>query len=350
MKFLGFTALILLLTYPIYSQESANKTSNYIEEELCFVNRGDTLYGKLVVPKTIRNKAPVIVFVHGSGPEDYSSSDNYRYLWEEFTKAGFACFSWDRPGVGLSQGNWFDISIDERANEVINAIKMLKLNSKVDTLNIGLWGISQAGWVIPKVACVISPAFVISVSAPVTTAFDQEIYRLRSELSKDGFSTNAIDSAINYTAAVRKAVLDGKEFAAFDSIQQLINEHKWSSYVLTGGKELYQYLNVILKDDHVPDLGCLKCPILSIWGENDLLVPPNSSADKYNEVMRNMGNIKARIEIIPDADHTLTYNTTGRRQETIERRNNYRDQPELIFARGYVELMVNWLKALNISD
>lgn len=350
MRNLVLSIILLCLTFSFYGKGNTIKGKNYIEEELYFINSNDTLYGKLIYPKKIKNKVPVILFVHGSGPEDYCSSDNYRYLWEKFTKAGFACFSWDRPGVGSSQGNWFEVSIDKRANEVINAINMLKRNTKVDTTKIGLWGISQAGWVIPKVARDISLAFIINVSSPVTTAFDQEIYRLRSELREDGYPTTAIDSAISYTTSIRKVILEGKNYSSFDSIQQQIKKQNWSSYTISGGKEVYQYLKVIFMDDQAPDLSSLSCPILSIWGENDLLVDPHSSSSIYKEEMKNIGNNYVKIAIIKNADHTLTHNYTGRRQETIERRNKYVNNPKKIFAKGYVALMVNWLKGLKFYD
>ncbi len=82
----------------------AREGTNYAEQDLNFMSQGNQLSGKLIVPKGHKGKLPVIIFVHGSGPEDYSSSDNYRYLWEEFTRIGFACYAWDRPGVGQSQG------------------------------------------------------------------------------------------------------------------------------------------------------------------------------------------------------------------------------------------------------
>jgi pimeloyl-ACP methyl ester carboxylesterase len=339
----------LFLTGSVFSQEKAEKSENYKEEEVHFHNAQDTIYGKLILPKKSDVKFPVVVFVHGSGPEDYSSSNNYRYLWEKFTEAGYACFSWDRPGVGHSQGNWFEKSIDNRTAEVFDAVQKLKQHPKINPEKIGFWGISQAGWVIPKVAEVISPAFVISVSGPVTTAFDQEVYRLRSELAMDAYSTKSIDSAIAYTKAVRNLILEDKPFAAFDSVQLVAKQHSWSSYIISGGEEIYQYLSVILKDDHFPDLSVLNCPLLAIWGENDLLVPPHSSADQYKRVMEEIGNKKAKIIVLPNADHTLTYNHSGKRTETIERREKYKDEPEKIFAPGYLEVMISWLKELNLT-
>lgn len=342
--------LFLCLTMMLSAQKSSIEWENYTEDELCFINSRDTLFGKLVLPKKARSTYPVVVFVHGSGPEDYSSSDLYRPLWERFTKAGFACFSWDRPGVGRSQGNWFEKSISDRVSEVENAVNRLKQHPKVDLANIGFWGLSQAGWILPKVAETIHPVFVISVSGAVTTAFDQEVHRLRTELGSNGYSTAAIDSATAYISTVKRLALEDKPFAEFDKVQQEIKGYRWSSHAIMGGEPIYQYLKVIIKGDSAPDLTSLTCPVLAIWGENDLLVPPRPSAEHYTKVMEEIGNMKAKVAIIPNADHTLTYNISGKRKETLERREAYRDEPEKIFAPGYLDLMVGWLESLKLAS
>lgn len=341
------TALLVAISNLSIGQTEKESIRNYLEEDIFFINSKDTIHGKLILPRKTPGKFPVVVFIHGSGPEDYSSSNLYRPLWEKFTKAGFACFSWDKPGIGLSQGNWFEQSIGDRASEVIAAHHRLQQHPKIDPTAIGLWGISQAGWVIPKVAEAINPAFIITVSGPVTTAFDQEVYRLGSEMAADGFSRDAIDSAIAYTREVKGLILTNSPFSYFDALQKDIKPHAWSSHVISGDEAIYKYLGVIMAHDHIPNLSSLTCPVLAIWGENDLLVPPGPSAQAYTQTMEQIGNKHAKMVIVPNADHTLTYNKTGRREETMERREKYKDKPEEIFAPGYLKLMSKWLKSLE---
>lgn len=347
MKIFITIALLVAVGNLAIGQKQVPTSRNYSEENIFFLNSKDTIHGKLIFPKHTLGKLPVVVFVHGSGPEDYSSSNLYRPLWEKFIKAGFACFSWDKPGIGSSQGNWFEQSIDNRASEVIAASKKLEQHPRINSAKIGLWGISQAGWVIPKVAETLSPAFIITVSSPVTSAFDQEIYRISSELKAEGLSKQAIDSAITYTKRVKSLVVEDQPFAAFDTLQNNAKHYDWYPYVISGGKEIFQYLHVIIENDQTPNLNAITCPILAIWGENDLLVPPRSSAKKYKEVMKQLGNKQANIVIVPHADHTLAYNKTGRREETVERREKYNNSPDKIFAPGYLKLLADWLKGLE---
>jgi uncharacterized protein len=287
---------------------------------------------------------PVIVFVHGSGPEDYSSSDNYRYLWEEFTKIGFACFSWDRPGVGQSQGKWYELSVEDRANEVISAVNKLKTLDIIDNSKIGFWGISQAGWVIPEVAEKSMPAFVVTVSSPVSTAFDQELYRVASEMKAEGFAKSDIKKAILYNRKLLKLIQENKPYESFLALQKETENAIWANNVIRGEEMVYNYLSIVFKKDNVPDLTHFNCPILAIWGENDLVVPPKKSFEKYKKELK--GNRNSVLKIIPNADHTLTLNITGKRSETIARREQYKNNPKEIFATGYISLMSDWLKGL----
>ncbi|MBS0026946.1 alpha/beta hydrolase family protein [Chitinophaga sp. 22321] len=351
--FLGKTPFLLLMIVlgfaglnPLYAQHPA---ASYKEQQLNFTDNGNEIFGKLIMPEGYTRKLPVIVFVHGSGPEDYSSSDNYRYLWEAFTKMGFACYSWDRPGVGQSQGKWYTLSVAGRAHEVISAVNKLKALEIIDSSKIGYWGISQAGWVIPLAAKAMKPAFVITVSSPVTTAFEQELYRVRSQMRAEGFSRADIDKAVCYNEKLRKMIAANEPYEEFALLQKEINGEKWGDNVITGEEVVYNYLSIVFKEDSPPDLESLRCPVLAIWGENDLVVPPKTSAAVYEKELKRIGNRHVLIKIIREADHTLTHNLTGKPSETDKRREDYKHNPKEIFAPGYISLMTGWLKGLGLK-
>jgi uncharacterized protein len=336
-------ALVLLNPNLLLAQSSISK---YHEQNLNFKSNGNEVFGRLITPIVKEGKLPVIVFIHGSGPEDYSSSDNYRYLWEEFTKIGFACYAWNRPGVGQSQGKWYELSVEDRANEVIDAVNELKKLDIIDSSKIGFWGISQAGWIIPKVAKKMKPAFVITVSSPVTTAFNQELYRVKSEMKVGGFSKKDIQKAILYNRKLLKLIKKDKPYKWFSALQKETESEKWADNVIRGDEIVYSYLRIVFKKDSPPNLTHLNCPILAIWGEKDLVVPPKKGFETYKKSLVLIGNQNFMLKIIPNADHTLTLNRTGKRSETIKRREQYVTNPKEIFATGYVSLMSNWLKTL----
>lgn len=326
------------------------QSSSYKEQTVNFFYKGHEIHGRLIRPDIAGKKLPLIIFVHGSGPEDYSSSDNYRYLWEMFTSIGFACYSWDRPGVGDSEGKWYEASIDDRAEEVIEATKALKVIDGIDSSRMGYWGISQAGWVIPKVAARLKPAFVITVSSPVTSAFDQELYRVRSEMHAADFSERDVREAIAYCAGFLELIQEGKPYVDFAALQEATASASWADYVIRGDEVVYAYLTKVLTHDDPPDLTTLQCPTLAIWGANDLMVPPDLGAATYTKVLKQGNNKEVLIKIIPDADHTLTYNVNGTAAATIKRRQDFKENQKEVFAPGYIDMMLEWLRHLSFSE
>ena len=126
---------------------------------------GNVLQAVLAMPERRKRPVGLVVFVHGDGPTDATHDTFYRPLWEAFARAGYASLSWSKPGVDGAPGDWLAQTMDDRAGEVQAAIAWARRRADIDPRRIGLWGASQAGWVMPKVAGrVRGLQFVIAVS------------------------------------------------------------------------------------------------------------------------------------------------------------------------------------------
>jgi alpha/beta superfamily hydrolase len=73
-------------------------------------------------------------------------------VWKRLLSQGFAVFSWDKPGIGKSTGNWLAQSMAERQKEVQSAITFVRNSDGYSGDKLGLLDFSQAGWVVPAVA------------------------------------------------------------------------------------------------------------------------------------------------------------------------------------------------------
>jgi dipeptidyl aminopeptidase/acylaminoacyl peptidase len=151
-------------------------------EEIVFHSGSFRLVGDLRTPEG-SGPHPVVVFVHGDGPNNRTSGVTYPPIMERMLRVGYATFAWDKPGTGESTGR-IDRSrlIEQRAQIVLDAIEALKARPDVDAEQIGLWGISQAGYVMPRVLSRSSDiAFMIAVSCPGEAGFEQGIYLVTAQ-------------------------------------------------------------------------------------------------------------------------------------------------------------------------
>jgi uncharacterized protein len=149
----------------------------FAEEAIEWQSDGVTISGSLVKPLDGRAQYPVVVFVHGSGPTTRNSSFEFQsYL----ALHGVASLVYDKRGVGKSGGMYVHVVDGARlellARDAIAGIELISRRPDIDTTSVGVWGISQAGWIIPVIAAK-SPHvdYTVIVSGPTTTV-DQEGY------------------------------------------------------------------------------------------------------------------------------------------------------------------------------
>ncbi|MEV8552122.1 CocE/NonD family hydrolase [Streptomyces glaucescens] len=185
------------------------------EETVSLRHDGKLLKGVLARPETGDGPFGLVVFVHGDGPVDATHETFYRPLWESFARAGYASLSFDKPGTGGSEGDWLDQSMADRADETLAAVAWARGRPDIDGRRIGLWGASQAGWVLPKVAARDGRLqFVIAVS-PAVNWLRQGRYNLLAELRRDGASAQERQAALRRRQTTLDLLRRGASFAEY---------------------------------------------------------------------------------------------------------------------------------------
>jgi dienelactone hydrolase len=94
-----------------------------------------------------------------------------------FVKTGFAVFSFDKRGVGESEGSCcpgdrghFNLA----TADVVGAVAAIQSKPVIDSARVGLIGASQAGWIAPRAAVDSGHVAFVVVAAPGIVSFDQE--------------------------------------------------------------------------------------------------------------------------------------------------------------------------------
>ena len=166
---------------------AAPRTAKRVEiearEDVRFTNRDVQLTGTLIAP-SVGSRHPAIVLVHGSGAENRA----YMLPWARFLiRHGIAVLGYDKRGVGESTGDWNAATYEDLAGDAVAAVEYLKTRRDIDAAQIGLLGISQAGWIMPLAAVRSKDvAFLISISGAGVPPAETTIDQARNELTMTG--------------------------------------------------------------------------------------------------------------------------------------------------------------------
>jgi len=187
--------------------------SRYAEHEVRFEFDGYDISGKLVLPLGKQTKSiDCLVLVHGDGAMTHDSFGYYAPYFSHFAEQGFCSFSWDKPGVAGSEGNWLSFGMDNRARLVEKAIMALRAQPYIEVDQVGLIGFSQAGWVMPLVDTQQSAvSFSIFVS-PAINWLRQSAYM--TELR----GGRSIAEELDDPDVVTRMLIEGATYAEFEKL------------------------------------------------------------------------------------------------------------------------------------
>ncbi|MFJ8432090.1 alpha/beta hydrolase family protein [Kitasatospora sp. NPDC094019] len=305
------------------------------ERRVTIRHGGHVLNGVLAVPRDGRERHGLVVHVHGDGPVDATHDDGYRPLWAANAEAGYASLSWDKPGVAGAPGNWLDQSMDDRAEEAAAAIAWARARPDIDGDRIGLWGASQAGWVLPKTAARTPVSFVVAVS-PAINWLRQGRYNLLAELRADGASPARIEAGTARSDAVRALLARGAGFeeyvAAMGGDADGMTADRWG------------FVSRNHTADATRDLPALRgVPVLLVLAGQDLNVDTAETERGYREALDPGGALT--VAHYPDAGHSLVARSVEKSDLRLTLTALF--APRSLFADGFLDGQRDFLAGLG---
>jgi pimeloyl-ACP methyl ester carboxylesterase len=321
---LAFLFLVILLLLPACARQPQPAGV----EEITFESGEFTLVGDLRTPAGT-GPFPVVLFVHGDAPmANRTMFGIYLPIMERMLRAGYAVFSWDNPGAGDSTGTTERYRItQQQAQIVLDAIGIMKSHPKIDSHRIGLWGVSMAGWVMPRVLMVSDDvAFMICQSCGSMSGPDEIVFQTVAQGYCRGVPEEDADRL-----EILLAELD--EARAFDTYEGYLRYREVLGELASLGsvtvpKAVTSEAGWLKNDPDSPAWSPVhvfeqvRIPVLAIWGERDTQIDPIRAAHAYRDALEQAGNSSYRVEVIPGADHFLAPSETGcmfETGQTIER-------------------------------
>jgi pimeloyl-ACP methyl ester carboxylesterase len=243
-----------------------------------------------------------IVALHGAGEgtRDYAL---YRHLHEVLPPAGIGVVTFDRRGEGESTGDAtrgrFELQVDD-------ALAVLRA---VDTERVGLWGISQGGWIGPLAAAASDAvAFLVLIASTGVTPAEQMMYAVERQLRLTGYGDDVVERALDLRRRFEewihtRAPEPDEELAA--DLWAGVDEPWWGQVWLP--PELLDEESVRLWTEEMdydprPAFAQVRVPTLLFYGEADSWTPVEASVNAW----RAARGSEVEIVVIPGAEHDLT--------------------------------------------
>ncbi|MFC4373010.1 alpha/beta hydrolase family protein [Nocardia halotolerans] len=257
---------------------------------------GTTTNGTVHAPVDATGR-PGVVLVHGSGD---GTGEHYDLVAAAFARAGIVALRYDKRTEGYTPAHR-DYSL--LADDALAGLAALRDRAEVDPARVGLWGLSEGGWVAPLAASRSADAsFLITVGANSVAPAVQQTWANETRFG---------------TAGVRGSMVD---VLARNGIRQLVAAGQFAQ----------------ADYDPIPVLERITQPVLAIWGDQDRLTPPGDSLRDFQATFDRVGKTDYTLRILPNAQHGGQPTTDG-----------FDKLPGLV--PEYGELMGEWVNGLPAS-
>jgi pimeloyl-ACP methyl ester carboxylesterase len=312
-------------------------------EEITFESGPFTVVGELTTPPGDGPK-PVVVFVHGDGP---ATRRGYRLSRERVLRAGYATFVYDKPGSGESKPSYDPSQLfEQRAQVLLDAVATLKAHPAIDAEGIGLWGISQAGYVMPLAASRSDDiAFMIAVSCPGANSIGQSAFLLKAQCLCEGLPAVEAEAVEAHFAAFFAA----QTYAEYRShaeplvanpvvvdigfVSEIRSEEEWKPFD-PQDRSFFDPITLVEQ---------IEIPVLAFFGEKDTQIDALQGAEAYQAALERAGNPDFRVVLVPGVDHSMIISETGCMEERRTRSaSGWRN-----YAQEYLDTMEEWLRGLD---
>jgi pimeloyl-ACP methyl ester carboxylesterase len=180
----------------LFAVSTSSSIAATLEREIESTSGEIRLAGTLVMPASTPRAA--FVLVQGSGKVERALP-----LARQFASHGIAVYTYDKRGVGRSQGE-YDLGgtvreqVERQSADVVAALTALAVVPELKQTPIGLFGISQAGWIIPHAATKSLPTFIALWSGPICSVREELHFSAVAEDDPAYLSTHSSEQIRDY--------------------------------------------------------------------------------------------------------------------------------------------------------
>lgn len=338
----------LLLLFANVSRAADPDGPAWDREEIRFTSGRFTLVGSLLTPRN-DPPHPVIVYVWGSGPSNLERHIERSQVLRTFLANGFAVLLYDKPGSGQSTGELDNRRLfEERAGILLDAIAFLKQRDAVDPRAIGLYGSSQASYVM-AVALARKPdiAFVIAWSCPMEDSVEQSAYLVGNYVRCEGGSREAADAAEQAYRQRGRARTYAEYRAAAEVLENIPAIRDGLGWAGVASEEEFTPPDATSESflDPSATVASLEIPVLALYAENDKQIDAVQGTQAFRRILAGTDQELSAVVMVPGADHNMNLSPRGCMQD---QRDGYRAVGGATLSPVFLATIDEWLGRLKI--
>lgn len=290
----------------------------YRSEDVSYASSGNTIAATLTLPKG-KGPFPAVVLISGSGPHDRDETlMGHKPFWvlaDALTRRGIAVLRADKRGVGKSTGNLATATTLDFADDAEAGFNYLLTRPEIDARRVGLLGHSEGGDIAPMVAARNAKvAFVVLLAGPAIPGDQLIVEQTRALALASGAPQQVAEKSADAEAKLVAIVKSDKPAAERDKALR----DALSSLGLSGDKleTTFKALTSpwyveFLRYDPATSLSKLKVPLLALYGDKDLQVPPAVNVPALKKILDAAGDKQYETEVFPGLNHLFQTAKTG---------------------------------------
>lgn len=295
--------------------KTAMKAEPWSDRDVTFASAEISLAATLRLPPG-KGPFPAVVLVHGSGP---GSRSQLVVMAAFFARLGMAVLWYDKRGCGGSGGDWKKVDLESLAADAVAGGQWLRSRPEIDRKRVGVWGISQGGWVTP-LAGSLDPelAFVINSSGPGTSLRRQDTYMMANVLRTAKIKDDDIALFLTMLGALYDYGRNQAPAEALDKLSAQVRlRPELKDMALPPASELKpdaMYAKQVIGDpawfyhldpdrDALAPYRKLRCPLLVTYGKLDMTVPVEESVRLIEETLRSAAHTDFSVQVLATAGH-----------------------------------------------
>ena len=306
----------------------------YQVEDVTFPNVEDAieLSGTLTLPEG-SGPFPAAVLASGSGPQDRNETllghKPFLVIADHLTRAGIAVLRFDDRGVGGSGGDHAEATTEDFAGDALAAVALLRGRIEIDRDAVGIVGHSEGGLIGPLAASRDRDAvgFLVLLAGPGVPGSEILLHQSDRIARAGGASEEAIAAQHSATERLIALVLSGdaddpeagrlaeEATAALGPEQREALDEANAAPTDVGPEDPgaldTPWFRFFLAHDPRSTLRQVECPVLALFGANDLQVDPAQNAEPLETALRDGDGPEPEVVILPGLNHLFQHSETG---------------------------------------